>query len=131
MPVYIEIILRASGAFIILLVAARILGKQTIAQMTYFDFIAAITLGAISANLAFNTSIKAYHLILSFSVFAFISFLVAYISLKSRKARKFFAGDPTIVIQNGKILEHNMQKMRYTLDYLNQELREKDVFDIE
>ena len=57
--------------------------------------------------------------------------MIAFISLKSRKCRKFLAGDPTIVIQNGNILEKNMNKMRYTLDYLNQQLREKDVFNIE
>lgn len=44
--------------------------------------------------------------------------------------RGFMAGKPTLVIQNGKILEENMKGMRYTLDYLNQQLREKDIFDI-
>ena len=51
--------------------------------------------------------------------------------MKNRKARKFLAGDPTIVIENGKVLEKNMNKMRYTIDYLNQQLREKDVFNVE
>ncbi|MED3963001.1 DUF421 domain-containing protein [Niallia taxi] len=41
------------------------------------------------------------------------------------------SGDPTVVIQSGKILEDNMKKMRYTIDYLNQQLREKDVFNIQ
>jgi uncharacterized membrane protein YcaP (DUF421 family) len=98
--------------------------------MTYFDFVAAITLGAMTAHLAFHTSLKVSHVLLSFGIFSGITFLIAYISLKSRRARKFFAGAPTVAIQNGKILEHNMRKMRYTLDYLNQELREKNVFDI-
>ncbi|WP_249652461.1 DUF421 domain-containing protein, partial [Lysinibacillus sp. D4A1_S13] len=44
--------------------------------------------------------------------------------------RGFFAGKPTIIIQNGKILEHNMKTMRYTIAYLNQQLRVNDVFDI-
>lgn len=128
---YIEIVLRPIAAFVILMIAARILGKQTIAQMTYFDFIAAITIGAMTANLSFNTSLKSHHLLISFIVFTSVIFLTAYISLKSRRARKFLAGDPTVIIQNGKILEHNMRKMRYSLDYLNQELREQNVFEIE
>jgi uncharacterized membrane protein YcaP (DUF421 family) len=131
MPDYVEVILRTFGAFFMLLITTRILGKQALTQMTYFDFVVTITMGAIAANLAFNTYVKVHHLFLSFCILVGITFLSAYISLKSKKARKFFAGDPTIVIQNGKILEHNMRKMRYTLDYLNQELREKNVFDIE
>ncbi|WP_010283296.1 DUF421 domain-containing protein [Bacillus timonensis] len=131
MPEHFEVILRSITSFSLLLIGARILGKQTISQMTMFDFVAAITLGAISANLAFNTTIKVHHTIIAFSIYVAIIFLIAIISLKNRKGRKFLAGDPTIVIQNGKILEKNMNKMRYTLDYLNQQLREKDVFNIE
>ncbi|RHW39354.1 DUF421 domain-containing protein [Lysinibacillus yapensis] len=131
MTEYFEVILRSIASFGLLLIGTRILGKQTISSMTIFDFVASISLGAIAANVAFNTSVKAYHAMLAFVIYVIIIFTMALISLKSRKARKFFAGDPTIVIENGKIMEKNMKKMRYTIDYLNQQLREKDVFNIE
>ena len=131
MPEYFEIVLRSITSFGLLLIGTRILGKQTISQMTMFDFVATISLGAIAANLAFNTSLKVSHTIIAFVVYVAIIFTIALISLKSRKGRKFLAGDPTIVIENGKILEKNMNKMRYTIDYLNQQLREKDIFNIE
>ena len=131
MPEHVEVILRSIMSFGLLLIGTRILGKQTISQMTMFDFVASISLGAISANLAFNTSIKIHHTVIAFSIYVMVIFLIALISLKSRKGRKLLAGDPTIVIQNGKILEKNMHKIRYTLDYLNQQLRERDVFEIE
>ena len=131
MPEYFEVILRSIASFGLLLIGTRILGKQTISQMTIFDFVAAISLGAIAANLSFNTSIKPHNPIIAIVIYIIIIFTISLISLKSRKSRKFFAGDPTIVIQNGNILEKNMGKMRYTLDYLNQQLREKDVFNIE
>jgi len=131
MPVHFEVILRSIASFGLLLIGTRILGKQTISQMTMFDFVATISLGAIAANLAFNTSLKVYNITIAFAIYVIIIFTIAFISLKSRKSRKHLAGDPTVVIQNGKILEKNMNKMRYTLDYLNQQLREKDVFNIE
>lgn len=131
MPEHIEVIVRSIISFSLLLTGTRILGKQTISQMTMFDFVAAISLGAISANLAFNTTVKIHHIIIAFAMYVAIIYLIAIISLKSRKGRKFLAGDPTVVMQNGKVLEGNMNKMRYTLDYLNQQLREKDVFNIE
>ncbi|MEY8820043.1 DUF421 domain-containing protein [Bacillus subtilis] len=126
-----EVVIRTVASFGLLLIAERILGKQTISQMTIFDFIAAITLGAIAAGLAYNTSIKPHNMAISFSIFVLTIFLISFLSIKSRKLRKFFAGDPTVLIQNGKILESNMRKMRYTLDYLNQQLREKEIFNIE
>ena len=59
MPDYFEVILRSIASFGLLLIGTRILGKQTISQMTIFDFVASISLGAIAANVAFNTSINA------------------------------------------------------------------------
>ncbi|MFL0581722.1 hypothetical protein ACH0B6_04050 [Solibacillus silvestris] len=51
-----------------------------------FDFVATISLGAISANLAFNTSLKVSHTILAFVIYVFIIFMIALISLKVKKA---------------------------------------------
>ncbi|MFD1357906.1 DUF421 domain-containing protein [Fictibacillus halophilus] len=128
---YVEVIMRSIIAFTSLFVAARILGKQTVSRMTIFDFIAVVTLGSVSANLAFAMEIETRYIFIAFTIFVFLIYLSAFISLKSEKARKLVAGDPTVVIENGKILEHNMKKMRYTLDYLNQQLRQKDIFSID
>ncbi|WP_366597512.1 DUF421 domain-containing protein [Bacillus pumilus] len=130
MPDHIEVILRTMFAFAILFGGARLLGKQTIAQMNIFDFIATISLGSIAASLAFNTTLPFHHTTISFVTLVMIIYVISLIALRSRKLRGFMAGKPTLVIQNGKILEENMKGMRYTLDYLNQQLREKDIFDI-
>lgn len=98
--------------------------------MNIFDFIAAISLGSIAANLAFNTTLPLHHTTISFVSLVIIIYVISLLALRSRKMRGFMAGKPTLVIQNGKILEENMKGMRYTLDYLNQQLREKNVFDI-
>ena len=89
MPEYFEVILRSIASFGLLIVGTRILGKQTISQMTIFDFVAAISLGAIAANVAFNTSIKAYHAALAFVIYVIIILTITFISLKSRKAESF------------------------------------------
>ncbi|MDM5320082.1 DUF421 domain-containing protein [Bacillus altitudinis] len=130
MPDHIEVILRTVFAFVILFGGARFLGKQTIAQMNIFDFIVAISLGSIAASLGFNTTLPFHHTTISFVTLVMIIYVISLIALRSRKLRGFMAGKPTLVIQNGKILEENMKGMRYTLDYLNQQLREKDIFDI-
>ncbi|MED1864404.1 DUF421 domain-containing protein [Fictibacillus nanhaiensis] len=128
---YADVIIRSIIAFFSIFLAARILGKQTVSRMTIFDFIAVVTLGSVTANLAFALEVKARYIFLVFFIFVLLIYLSAFLSLKSKKARKYVAGDPTVVIENGKILEHNMRKMRYTLDYLNQQLRQKDIFSIE
>lgn len=127
----VDVIIRTIFAFVLFMVIAHFLGKQAISQMTLHDFIAAVTLGAITGNLAFNIEMNFWIVFISLVLFGAIAYLLSIVSLKSRKARKWVSGEPTVLIQNGKILEGNLSKINYTLDYLNQALREKDIFDID
>ncbi|MDQ0872350.1 uncharacterized membrane protein YcaP (DUF421 family) [Paenibacillus sp. V4I3] len=131
MHAYMDILIRTVLSILVLLLIAKMLGKQTISNMTFHDFVTGITLGAIAANLAFNETIKLSYLILSLIVITVTSYLLSVIALKSRKMRNWISGSPTVLIEGGKILEDNMRKVRYTLDSLDQALREKGVFDIE
>nr|WP_223830784.1 YetF domain-containing protein [Paenibacillus polymyxa] len=51
--------------------------------------------------------------------------------MKNQKLRSWFSGKPTVLIQDGKIMEGNMRKLKVTLDTLNQELRAKNFFNIQ
>ncbi|WP_141501522.1 DUF421 domain-containing protein [Paenibacillus luteus] len=122
--------IRSLLAFTTMMIIARILGKGTIAQMTYHDFVASITMGAITANIAFNSTIPLWSLLTAAFTFTGIAYVLMIFAMKNRKLRSWFSGKPTVLIQDGKILENNMKKLKITLDTLNQELREKDVFNI-
>ncbi|WP_341280996.1 DUF421 domain-containing protein [Paenibacillus sp. FSL H8-0537] len=128
---YVEILIRTILAVGLLLLIPRILGKQTLSNMTFNDFVTSITLGSLAANLAFNATLKPSYIVLSLVVITAMSFLLSLLALKSRKMRSWISGSPTVLIENGKVMEANMQKIRYTLDSLNQALRERGVFNIE
>lgn len=125
-----SIALRVILALIFLFAATKFLTKRSQSNLTYFDYVAAVLLGTIAGNLAFNVNIHILNFIFSLILTAFIIFLVSHISLNYRPLRKFLAGEPTILIQNGKILENNMAKLNYSYDYLNQHLRQEKIFDI-
>ncbi|MGZ9584987.1 DUF421 domain-containing protein [Paenibacillus marinisediminis] len=127
----IEITLRSILAFGVMMVITRLLGKATITQMTYHDFVAAITLGAITGNLAFNIKMSMWQLLIALIVYSGIAYVLMRLAMSSRPIRKWVSGQPTVLIQEGKILENNMRNLKFTLDTLNQELREKNIFNIE
>jgi len=128
--VYIELLGRTFMAFIALLLVSRILGKQTISNMTFHDFATGIMMGAIAANLAFNRQFHAVYFLVCLVLLTLISYISSGVSLKFKGTRHWLAGAPTVVIDKGNILEANMRKIHYTLDSLNQSLREKGVFDL-
>lgn len=127
---FLNVILRVVLAMIFLFTATKVLTKRSLSKLTFFDYIAAATLGTIAGNLAFNVKIPIQIFLLSLILTTLIAVLASYLSLKYRPVRKLLAGEPTVLIQNGKILEQNMTGLKYSFDYLIQQLRQEKVFDI-
>lgn len=126
-----EVFLQTTFAFTAIFIYTRILGKQQVGQLTFFEYINGITFGSIAATLATDlTPESTFPHFLALTLFAVLTYAAGYISLKSRRLRKIISGEPTIVVHNGKILEENMGKMRYNLDELTMQLREKGFFNL-
>ncbi|TKH46890.1 hypothetical protein C1I60_01215 [Paenibacillus terrae] len=113
------------------MIIGRILGKQTLSNMNFHEFVTAVILGAMAANFAFNEKIEVVHLLIALSVFTITSYVLAKLFLKFRNFKMWTEGTPTVLIEGGFILEDNLKKNNMTLDSLNQQLREKDIFNIE
>lgn len=123
------IVLQAVVSFVILLILTRIIGKQQVSQLTYYEYINGITFGSIAANMATDSFAKFSDHLAGLLTYGVLTFLAAYIALKSRKMRKIINGEPVVVIQDGKILENNLRKMKLNLDEFTMLLRLKDIFD--
>ena len=55
-----------------------------------------------------------------------IQLTFSYLSMKSETARKVICGTPSVVIANGRIVEDELQRLRYNINDLLEQLREKD-----
>lgn len=130
MPVWVEVILRTFSAVVILFLLTKLLGKRQVSQLSLFEYITGITIGSLAAYISLELDRMWYLGILSLVVWVAVSLGIEYIQLKSKKARDFFDGRPTIIIQKGKILEDQLKKERLTADELLEQLRKKNVFQV-
>ena len=129
-PIY-ETILRTLFAFSVLLVLTRIIGKKQLGQMTIFTYITGIVIGNMAAAMVLlRQHSKIIEAIVGLVLWAFLTLIVEYISLKSSKARIVLNGEPTIVIKKGQIVEHQLRKQRLNIDDLTMLLRTNNVFSI-
>lgn len=115
--------------FVLLVALTRMIGKKLLGQLTFFDFVTGITIGTIGGAFVTN-EIKGYYVLISPLLFTLLVILTGFLSLKSVPARKLIEGEPLVLIQNGKIYEKNMKKLRYNVDDLMMQLREKGVFNL-
>ncbi|MDM5349538.1 DUF421 domain-containing protein [Lysinibacillus sphaericus] len=126
-----EMTVRTLFSFFTLLILARILGKKQLGQLTFFHYITGISIGSIASQVAAVAETPLLDGLISLIWWVFLTFLVTIISLKSKKARVLFDDKPTIVIQNGRILEFALKKNRLHMDELTMMLREKAIFSVQ
>jgi uncharacterized membrane protein YcaP (DUF421 family) len=124
------VIVRAIIAFFSLLIFARVIGKEQISQLNFFDYVLGITIGSIAATLTTDLSSRAWPHWVGLITWATLGYLMELISTKWRYAAKYLEGEPTIVIMNGKIMENVLKKMKYRVSEILELLRNKNVFDV-
>ncbi|WP_252230535.1 DUF421 domain-containing protein [Clostridium sp. ZBS15] len=124
------VFVRSIIGFFSLLIFAKILGKQQISQLSFFDYVLGITIGSIAASLTTDLSSRAWPHFIGLFVWALLGYTMEYITLKWRYASKYIDGEPTIIIMNGKIMENALRKMKYKVSDIMGLLRNKDVFDL-
>jgi uncharacterized membrane protein YcaP (DUF421 family) len=130
MSIFIETCARALSAIAVLFALARLMGKRQISQLTFFDYVAGISIGSIAASMAVDPTIGYIRGLSGMLVFTLFTVLLYIASLKSYGLRKLLEGKPIVVIQDGTILEKNLKKTRLTVNDLLEECRLKNAFII-
>ena len=125
-----QLFVRITLSFVILFTLARIMGRKEISQMTYFNWVSAIAIGSLTADLVINQDIKMRNGILALVGWALFTVLMGYIDIYSNRARFFTTGEPVVVIKEGVIQKKSLKKTRLDLQSLQLMLRQKDVFQL-
>lgn len=126
-----DVFARTTVAFVILYILCRVLNKKLISQMTFFDFVAGITIGSIAASAMLMQSTPISISMAGLILFCFYTFVTSIIAIKSLRGRKILEDEPTYLIKNGKILENGLKKNRMAMDALLTNLRKKGVFYVD
>ena len=124
------IFVRALVLYIFVIITMRIMGKRQIGQLQPFELAVAIMISELAAVPMQDLGIPLVHGIIPILTLLIAQLLMSFLSLKSVRIRALISGKPSILIENGKILENELQREMYTLNDLLEQLRIKDIADI-
>ncbi len=127
---WLQILLRSFSLVIILFFVTKWLGKKRIRQLSIFDYITGFVLGSVVALISLETSINYFYGVMAIFVWFIVPFAFDFLSLKSKTIRNFIEGRSTVIIKDGKIMEDNMKKERFTTEDLLYHLRSKNIFEV-
>ncbi len=130
MSVILVVIIRSVIAFFALLILVRLTGKQQMSELTFFDYVVGITIGSIAGTLSVQLNQNTTATLTGMIIWGLLPILLAYLSLHNIWIRKVVEGEATVVIENGKIMEQNLARIRLSIDDLLSCLRAKNVFNV-
>lgn len=130
MPGWIDIFMRSFVFLALLFFITKILGKKQISELSFFEYVSGITIGSIAGEAITGLEKNIYHGILAVLIFGLVTLLADILALKSKSFRDIVEGRGTVFIKDGKVLEENLKKEKYTIDELSALLRQKDIFRV-
>lgn len=123
-------LIRAFILYVLIFGCMRLMGKRQLGELQPTELVITILVSAIVAipmqenSLPLGNSIIAVLLLVSFEI------INSALSLKSPKLRSILEGNSVVIIRDGIIDQKQMKKLRLSADDLLDQLRQKDVFDI-
>lgn len=107
----------------------RIAGRKSISQMSLPQTVVMISVGSIIVKPIVESSV--WETIIAVGIFVVSLIFMEYLQIKSTFAEKIFTGEAKIVIENGKIDEKTLHKLRFSADQLEMRLRANGISRIE
>ena len=125
------IILKIIFFYFFIILVYRIMGKKEVGQLGIIDLIVTILIAELATKSLDSKDASLLLSIIPITTILFLQVILSYITMKNNHIRHFIEGTPTVIIKNGKLMFHEMSKLRYSLEDLISQLREQGVRSID
>jgi len=100
-----EIVFRTTVMYLYTIFLARMVGHDAIGQVGPFEFVLVIAVGSAAGDPMFYPNVGLLQGILVITVVIVLHRVTGSLLQRSRKAESIVEGDPTLVVENGKMVE--------------------------
>ena len=123
-------LIRTIILYCLLTIGLRLMGKRQIGELEPSELVLALLIADLAAVPMQDFGIPLLNGIVPILALLSLSMIVSVLNLKSLRFRRLVCGSPTLVIQNGQILQKEMRRTRLTVDELIEDLRQQSILDL-
>ena len=123
-------VIRTTIIFVAIFAALRIMGKRQLGELEPAELVVAVLISDMAALPLENPGTPLVYGIAPIITLLCLQVIISALINKSIKLRSLICGRPSMIIENGAILQSEMRKNRFTIDELTEELRKNGVTDI-
>jgi uncharacterized membrane protein YcaP (DUF421 family) len=122
-----EKIVRPLVVYAFLMLVFRLVGKRELAQLTAFDLIVLLTISNLLQNAMIGKDDSLGGGIIGALTLIVANGTIARLTLRSGWLQRLLTGKPTVLIEDGQVLESNLRRELMSRSELEQALREHDL----
>lgn len=123
-------IVRTVILFITIVASLRIMGKRQLGELEPADLVVAVLISDLASQPLQDPETPLIYGLAPVLTLLSLQVLISAAINRSVKFRSLICGRPSMIIENGIILQSEMKKNRFTIDELTEELRKNGVSDI-
>ena len=128
---FLLVIFKTLFFYFLITIMYRIMGKREVGELSIMDFIVSLFIAELAAISIDKHDENIFMSLIPMIILVLLQIGVARVSLKSSKVRTILDGNPSVMINRGKVNFKEMLKQRYNLDDLLVQLRSKSIKSIE
>jgi uncharacterized membrane protein YcaP (DUF421 family) len=126
-----DIALRGIVLFAFVLLITRVVGRRELSSISPFDLVLLIVLGdAVQQGLT-QDDYSLTGAIIAVSTIAALQVGTSYVSFRSTRARKVLEGLPIVIVEDGRLIEENLNRERMTADEVAEEMRLQQIASLD
>ena len=118
-----DAVLRALTIYLILLVIFRLSGKRGLSEVTTFDFVLLLIISEATQNALLGNDYSVTNAFIVIVTLVTFDVVLSMVTSRSTKVEKLLSDVPTIVVEDGKVLDDRMAKLRMSVDDVLEQAR--------
>ena len=123
-------LIRAAVLYVLIIFCMRIMGKRQLGELQPTELVITILLSEIAAVPMQDNALPLGNSIVAVLLLVALEIINSVIVLKSSRCRSLLQGNSLVVIRDGVVDQKQIKRLRFTMDDLFDQLRQKDIFDI-
>jgi len=122
--------LRTVFLYIVIIIAIRIMGKRQIGELEPSELVVTILMSELAAIPMQDLGTPLLYGVIPIATLLCLTLFMSAGMLKSLRFRALICGKPSILMENGRIMQRELRKNRLTTDELVEELRVQSITDL-
>lgn len=121
-----KLIIGAIGIFILL----RIIGKKAMSELTPFDLIYILLLGAVVEEAIYDDKVNILHVLFAITLWGIFVYVIEKSLQRTEKFSSFIEGEPAILIEKGQLNMKELDAIYFDIEQLRSMLRQNEVYQL-